>query len=242
MNPPVSSQPESVERAAASSVETRATASAGYDRRLFRLGVAFFGAGFVSALAASVLLSSVQGGTAESFGSVVHRMALLLLLAGGITILTAYRLPQLRAAGIFRSSHVQRHDVGRLRGLLLANVIGFATLAIAGYGFCWHMSPRSLYWVVSAVATVICSLMVTVAVFHRGILRGYAIGFVVAFVLNVLSVLIGLGWFGPLGGGLMLVSSLAIVQISGLASAACVAASGWPAELPSSAIVPGRER
>ena len=236
MNPPVPSQSEPAERTAASSVEIRSSAPGRYDRRLFRVGVAFFGAGFISALAASVLLSSVRGGAVESFGSVVHRLALLLVLAGGVTILMAYRLPQLRASGLFRLARGRARVGGRFRELLLANGIAFVALTAVGYGFYWNASLNGFYWIVSASATVICSLMVTVAVFHRGLLRGYAIGFVVGFVLNVLSVLIGLGWFGPLGGGFMLVSSLTVIQISGLASAACVAVSGGAAQRPDAAV------
>jgi hypothetical protein len=67
--------------------------------RLHRIGFATFAAGFVTvALAAIVLSAFPSGGWLETIGSSMHRLAMYLILVGGVLIVAAYQAPRLAAA------------------------------------------------------------------------------------------------------------------------------------------------
>lgn len=90
-------------------------------------------------------------------------------------------------------------------------------------------------------AALFCGLMVTLAVWHRGMVRAYAIGSLSALIMNELSFrsffVIGMSPGNAQG---IFLSSLAVIPVTGLACAAYVGLVG--PKTPSHAAPPERDK
>jgi hypothetical protein len=199
-----------------------------FDVKLRRVGFGVFGAGFGLVLVVAIVLGSFRGsGTIESVGSAVHRLAMVMILIGGVAVVIAYRLPHLQAAR-FRAPDGLRgfpwNVATSYPTLVFWNILLLIAVPIAAQMLRPISTPRTHFLVVNAVLTITPALLATIGIWHRGLIRAYAIGVLVALLLNhfsnVLSLVSGYGR----GQRSFLFYNLCIVLISGLLCAGYV---GW---------------
>jgi hypothetical protein len=196
---------------------TRRNSQILYHVQLRRFGLVGLATGFATVVLAGILLTSFRGaGTIESIGSVLHRFGMILILIGGVVFIVAYRVPHMQGKlrlpdGSFRWSLRQSY-----LALLFWNIVGFCAVTIAIYLSPSISSPEVYVFFVNGTMTIACALMVTVVVWHRGFIRAYAVGSLVALVFNGFSALFMLGRYWQFNGPSLLLVSLATILISGL--------------------------
>jgi hypothetical protein len=189
-----------------------------YHVQLRKIGIGGFATGFLTVVLAGILVTNSPGGTwMESVGSAVHRFGMILILLGGVVFIVAYRLPHVKGKlrlpdGSFQWSLKQSYWA-----LVIGNLIGFLAVALASRLSPSVNSPEVYVFFVSGSLTISCALMVTVVVWHRGFIRAYAIGVLVAILFNGISTLFMMGRFWQGSGTALLLANLAIILLSGLA-------------------------
>lgn len=196
-----------------------------YDEKFRRIGVVIFAAGFITVFLMAVFLGNVRGNDRlESIAGGIHRLGMILILVGGLVIIVAYRLPQLR--GQTMPKGLVRWDAAvSFHGLISWNVIAFLFLVPASYLVQQIQSPAVYFMVFSGTISIFSAFLATVAVWHRGHLRGYALGVLVPLVLlgNQPFMYGSVGWGRGAGTNHLLTVSLAIMLLSGLLCAGYVA-------------------
>jgi hypothetical protein len=194
------------------------------EERLRRIGVIVFGVGFSLVLLTAILLGAFRGsGWIESFGSVTHRFAMLAILLGGILILVSYRLPSLIQGTQWAPRHRYRQSFGRFGLLLVANVVVFVLLYILMQSAGQSRSSLSLYLAFSGTLTTLSALLVTMVIWHRGMLRAYAVGALIAMATNgIVLPLILNPRFPTRGQNESMIGRLLTIPISGLVCAGYV--------------------
>jgi len=204
-------------------VQPRLPTAVAYYPKLRRVGVITFVAGFVTVFLAAIVLGSFRGsGSIETVGSSIHRFAMFIVLIGGCLIILAYRLPHLEAITRATRRKSGMNNGPRFLSLVFLNIVGFFAIVLAAYLYRWIDSPV-LHYLVNGSLTITCALMVTIAVWHRGFIRAYAIGVLVALLMNSFSSLIFLtGGYWMRDHVLMLLVNLVTIQISGLTCAGYV--------------------
>lgn len=200
-------------------------ASIDYHAKLRRLGVIVFVLGFVGLFPAAIFLNNAKGNpSAESFASLLHRLAMVVILVGGVMVFTAYRWPQISRLMNFKPGDARAMIRRPYLTLVLYNLVAFIFIVAAAALLRWVTSPAVGYLLVTGMITASFGLLVTMIVWHKGFLRAYAIGAIPALTWNTLSNFYLLNNLF-LGGDayLILVGQLAIVLLSGLACAGYVA-------------------
>lgn len=187
------------------------------DEKVRRFGIAVFAGGFVLVFLAAIVLSVWNGvERIERFGSFLHRFAMLTILCGGIAVMTSYRLSLLQKRRKQNRQARRRLPIVGFLYLIAINVI--LLLIFLASTFFMPLIPReAMYFVFNTIFSVIFSLAVTMIVWHRGMLRAFGIGVLVALIFNAFGVLMNFsgGYFlGRQFGGF--VAHLAIIQVSGL--------------------------
>ena len=144
---------------------------------------------FTSALATSFAEPS---SLFETLSSSLNRLSGLVLLVGFCGILVAYRIPYLkRLAAEHRSRIVAKSGYAQLVG---ANVVGYFITVFVIYLLLMEPLLRAFAIVVALGAlAMFCGLLVTMAMWHTGYVRAYAVGVLTVIVLTLQT-----------GGGLML--------------------------------------
>lgn len=199
------------------------------DEQLRRIGVVVFLVGFALVLFAAIMLGIFRGaGWIESFGSSMHRFAMIAILLGGIMIIVSYRLSAIRTRtqmGVAKVRRKRRRDALGLFGMLFIYNVLFLVLmvAIAGLSGFARASP-GLFLVYNAVFNVATALMVTMIVWHRGLLRAFAIGALVGLIMNGFAFLFAMNAsYGYNNPNSMFLARVLVIQICGLVSAGYVA-------------------
>ncbi len=195
------------------------------DERLRRFGVIVFGVAFALVFLSAITLGSVSGpGWLESFGSTMYRFATIGILVGGIMILVSYRLSMIKkGTNLISRKGARRAAMGTFGLLVVCNVVFFVLLlALSGLSSA-SRSSDGLLLTYNAVLTIGCGLMVTMIVWHRGIVRAYAIGVLVGMLFNGLGLMFIFNTgFRSGGSGMMVPGRLATIQICGLICAGYV--------------------
>lgn len=190
------------------------------------IGAAVFAAGLITIFLAAIVLGGVRGsGRIETFASNVHRLGMILILVGGIMIVVAYRIPHFATKSFRLPDGTIKWDLLQsYRALVMWNVIGFLAIAIASRLYISLASPALYLFLLQAPLTIACAFMVTLSIWHRGIIRGYAIGVLTAIPASLifLGVFGGRYWGGFGSYQTLLLGTVAIVLISGLACAGYV--------------------
>ena len=151
--------------------------------KVHRAGIIIFLIGFVALIVTAGLLGIFRGsGPLETFGSYVHRFAMVMILSGGILILVGLRIRSLelfnRPKGL-----VSGHGIPTLGILLVVNIIAFIALYTTMNLIFANASMKGFSALISGAFTVFAGLMGVVAVHHRGAVRGFAIGVLAALIL-----------------------------------------------------------
>ena len=69
--------------------------SVDYHRGIRAAGVMIFAAGFFAVFVTAVFQNQASGNvSAERFATMLHRLAMVIILVGGVTVFAAYRLPE----------------------------------------------------------------------------------------------------------------------------------------------------
>ena len=210
---------------AAAPTKSPISSSIDYHDRLRRFGVIVFALGFVGLFVAAVFLSNAKGNTsAESLASVLHQLAMVVILFGGVMVFVAYRWPQISQLMNPSAVDMKRRVRRPFLNLAIGNVVVYVLIVGAtslvsnppSYGFVPTLVGGSL--------TAAVGLFITMIVWHRGMLRGYAIGALAALTVNGFSLMMMManGFWG--GNSTVVVSGhLAVILISGLISGGYVA-------------------
>tara|TARA_R110002049_G_scaffold4601_6_gene32842 strand:- start:15300 stop:16058 length:759 start_codon:yes stop_codon:yes gene_type:complete len=198
--------------------------STNYHAKLRRFGVIVFGLGFIGLFPAAIFLNNARGNaTAESVASMLHQLSMLVILVGGVMVFAAYRWPHL--SKLINAPSSQLNPLGRspFVTLLIWNVVAFVAIVVITTLMPSQRSYEFLYLLLSGIFTSGLGLLITMIVWHRGMLRGYAIGAMAALIVNGFSLLsvIG-GGFGRGNSTFILNAQIATVLVSGLISAGYV--------------------
>lgn len=148
-----------------------------------RAGILIFLTGFVTLLVTAGLLGIFRGsGPLETIGSYGHRLAMLMILGGGILILVGLRI---RSVNLFkhREGAGGKSRIAALAILLAVNVLVVVVLYVVTNLFAIKPTPTNMA-AYSAIQTFVLALMAMVAVYHRGVVRGFAIGVLAASLLG----------------------------------------------------------
>jgi hypothetical protein len=62
------------------------------------IGFVTFAAGFATIIPAAIILNVLPGGWTETIGSFLHRLAMYIILIGGMLVVAAYQAPRQAAA------------------------------------------------------------------------------------------------------------------------------------------------
>ena len=190
------------------------------DGVMIRLGAFGFGAGFLVLLLAAVAISnSSPGGTVETIVSYLHRIGMLIMLMAGTVVILAFRAPNFRSSVMTGnySFFTKPMTLGRLMLLNLIGFVLFSTLVLLSFQLGNLMLTDVLCVVLFSIAA---SVMVTIAIWHRGLVRAFAIGAITSVLCNGMFGLTAVmsGYFRSRGfNGVLL--NLAVMQISGLVCA-----------------------
>ena len=191
------------------------------------LGIFVFAAGFITVFLSAVFLSNVRPGTVlETFGSVINRLGMVIILVGGLTIILAYRwfwLQNLMSGGlpVMDSGHRRRRMT--FSALTVWNIGVYVGLVFAVLALHEISSIEVYLFVVRGALTLLFAMCVTIIVWHRGFVRAYAIGLLVGLVLNSFASLATMAsgfWQGD-GRSIMLIN-LSIAMLTGLVCAGYV--------------------
>ena len=191
------------------------------NERMRRFGIIVFAGGLGVVMMAAIALGIFRGtGWIEGFGSAMHRFGMIAILVGGVTIVASYRVQSLRQ-GVRLSGDGKRRSWNSFGLLLVCNVIAYLLLAGLLSLRDLYGSPVFLAIFYQLLITVTCGLLVTMVVWHRGMLQAYAIGALIAMFANIF----GLPFFFNLGMGrsnssALYLGILASVPITGLVCAA----------------------
>jgi hypothetical protein len=148
-----------------------------------RAGIFIFLTGFVTLLVTAGLLGVFRGsGPLETIGSYGHRLAMLMILGGGILILIGLRIRSMKLFKHRKGAGVTSR-VAALATLLAVNVVVLVLVYVVINLFRINLTRTSLT-AYSAINTVFLALMAMVAVYHRGMMRGFAIGVLTAAFLG----------------------------------------------------------
>ncbi|MCG8653062.1 MAG: hypothetical protein MI861_24700 [Pirellulales bacterium] len=192
--------------------------SAPFHPKIRRVGLFWFLGGFVVVFLAAVALSNYQGGgLVETLASMAHKWGMVMILIGAIMIILAYRAPELNLHSV-QPTQLFRYRYVRL---LLANLVAFGLIVLTGYLTRLSESRESVFWVLITTITLGYPLMMTIAIWHRGLMRAYAIGILVAVPVNLLAQAIlagGTYWYSTSN----LLATLLMIQAAGLACAGYV--------------------
>jgi hypothetical protein len=204
--------------------QTDAEADLTYNPQLRKTGTITFVVGLIVMFLAAIVISNFVGNrSVEFFASMAHRLGMVLGLIGGMLVVAAYRWQQLK--GLLQGAHGKRLAVGSspLAVLCGANVLGFACIAVIGYALTGIRTPMVYYVVFNGLTSILCALMVTLAIWHRGFIQAYAIGVLVPLLLNIFSGLFSFdgGYWVSDGRSLVLIN-LAIYLVCGLVCGAYV--------------------
>lgn len=193
------------------------------DSPLHRAGVIIFSIGFVSLLVTAAILGVFRNsGWVETFGSYVHRFAMVMILVGGLLILIGIRVKSLpirralrRPKGI-AATLAAGHGLGLL---LLINVAGFlmvqGLLQVVRVSF----SPQAVGFAYSTLMMVLTALMALAALIHRGIVRGYAVGFCIPVLMGTFSISAAFGYWSTRSPAIAIMQQLILVQVIGMVCA-----------------------
>ncbi len=209
--------------------QTPSEVALSYDPKLRKLGTITFAAGLIVMFLAAVVISNFVGNrSVEFFASIAHRLGMVLGLIGAILVVAAYRWEQLK--NLLQSADGQKRRLpggSPLAILCGLNVLGFAVVAVVAYALAGLQTPMMYYVVFNGITSLLCALMVTIAIWHRGFIQAYAIGVLVPLLLNVFSGLFSFG--GGFAGGFagndfraLVLTNLAIYQVCGLVCGAYV--------------------
>lgn len=199
-----------------------------FDRQLRRVGIIVFAIGFAVLFLAAVVLGTFRGsGAIESIGSTVHRLAMVVILIGGGLVVLAYRLPSLKK---LRDHARARPTIKETQSTFWALVgwnAGALVMVVAANFLLAALRSSLLGFLIFDVAfRLAIALFVTISIWHRGMLRAYAIGVLVALLLNngisVATLFSITSSFGNRNIGLQLILNVALAMISGLVCAAYV--------------------
>ncbi len=190
------------------------------DGPIHRVGLIIFAVGFVTLILTAILLGTVRrAGWLETIGSYAHQFGMVMILVGGILILIGLRVRSLSLQGAEKA--VSKLGNFRTFGILLVvNIVAHPLFQTVLTSLRTTYSPQfvGLFYVVTI--TVAAGLMATIAVLHRGALRGFAIGFLVAMLMGSMTGF-SYGGYGSFSGyayavpqrpALMLMYPLLIVQ------------------------------
>jgi hypothetical protein len=185
-----------------------------------RIGATVFAAGFLTVFLAAILLGNVRGsGLMESIASGVHRAGMVLILVGGILVILAYRLHQLKGISIrLPDGKIQWNVMQSYRALVLWNVVGFLVIVPILHLLQSIRSPVFYFLIFNGMLTLVCGFLATVAIWHRGFIRAYAVGVLVSLLLRGHNPFLFSfnGWGGTAGVQFLPAISLAITLITGL--------------------------
>lgn len=154
-------------------------------RASVKVVIGSFAVCFVAGL---ISVNAAPNSTLESIASTAHRLGLIALLIAFCAILVAYRLPQLNQNSIPRKRPMPRD---RLFGpgfaaLVALNVLGSIMALGVLLSFSIWLGPLlvGLFTYLSAISA---GLLVTIAIWHSGYLRAYAIGTLAVLVMSTQS-------------------------------------------------------
>jgi hypothetical protein len=191
--------------------------------RMRRFGVFVFAGGLAVVMMAAIALGIFRGtGWIEGFGSAMHRFGMIAILVGGVMIIASYRVQPLRN-GLRLAGKGGQSSMNSFGLLLVCNVIIFLLLAGLSTLRNAYGSPVFLAIFYQLLITITCGLLVTMVVWHRGMLQAYAIGALIAMVANIFGLRYFLSVGMPRSGySVLYLGTLASVPITGLACAAYV--------------------
>ncbi|MGI9473239.1 MAG: hypothetical protein ACR2NZ_16985 [Rubripirellula sp.] len=193
------------------------------DGALIRLGAFGFGAGFMVLLGAAIAVSySTPGGPLETVGSYLHQFGMVIILVAGISVIVAYRAPKVRA--MVRSGTYRVPPMNMTYGrLVFLNVGAFVLLIGFSAAMTEAFSSYMVYLSLTTLLSLLASWMIVLIVWHRGFVRGYAIGVLSGLVFNgVFGLIAANGPFWGIRGATILATHLGLIQVCGLFCAAYV--------------------
>jgi hypothetical protein len=152
--------------------------------RLLRWSVILAVVSFLASLIASVVENNSVGNLqVETTASAVNRFGMVMMLIGCLGIFVAFRFPQLLAGG--QSAAVAKRRWSTWWLLFAWNLAAIVFLGIFLFSLAMITDGEAMIYCVLPVPLVL-SLMLVIAIWHRGVIRAYAIGFLVSAVLNLL--------------------------------------------------------
>ncbi|MCR9293054.1 MAG: hypothetical protein NXI32_10075 [bacterium] len=154
-------------------------------RPLLKPSLVVLGVSFAVAFLSGVVAANSQPmSIAERTGSAINRIAVLVMLAAFCGVLFSYRYEYLRGLWLRSRPTVSGRRMPEFVGLLILNLVGFLIL------WACLLLLSFLFWpsiALLGVAAIVlqASLSATMAVYGRGIWRGFAIGYLVAALLLI---------------------------------------------------------
>lgn len=196
------------------------------EQKFRRLALYVFASGFVLAFIAAIALGiNPGGGSVETFFSMVQRAGMFAILAGGCLLLVSYRTAAIKTR--------QRNSKGKKaalrtvtwKTLFLWNIAAFVIIAVLMNMIYWTAGSFLGYFLFNGLFTLLFAIMVTASIWHRGMVRAYAIGVLASLFISLFSsmFLMNLPGLRMRGGSSMIpFAVIATVQLSGLACAGYV--------------------
>lgn len=197
-----------------------------FHAQLRRIGFTGFAIGFVTVFLSAIVLSNFRGNsTIEGIGSMLHQLGMILILIGGVAVVVAYRLPHITGKVRGAESRLSQNLGKSYVALVGWNIVGFLVIVILTYIFSAFMRPRTFHVLIYSALSIASALMVILIVRATGLLRAYAIGVVLARLLNWFTFQIAIALFGRfsrIDQSVLLLGDLAVVLFIGCACAGLV--------------------
>lgn len=184
----------------------------------------FFG-GLISLVLTMIVLANIGASQWESTVSTINRISALVMLLGGGLIVLAYRLPALQKMAEKHASWLTLPAQGSVTWLIMDNVVLFVALYLMSFALDPSSATTGRIW--GLVFMVLLPLAINMIVFHRGIVRAYAIGVIggipVYFVLSMfLGIFHGYRRSNSMSGTAAALTAIGALMASGIVSACYV--------------------
>ncbi len=97
--------------------------------RWHHIGFVTFVAGFATIIPAAIILNAFPGGWTETIGSFLHRLAMYIILIGGVLVVAAYQAPRQAAAAAKKRERreLERRSLAKTQGPTLDPTFGSLT-------------------------------------------------------------------------------------------------------------------
>lgn len=197
------------------------------EEKFRRLALFVFGFGFLLAFVAAIALGiNPGGGFVETFFSMVQRAGMFAILGGGCLLLVSYRTNAIQTRR--KKSHGKKRALPTVtwKTLLLWNILAFVIISVLMNMVYWTANSFVSFFLFNGLFTLLFAIMVTASIWHRGMVRAFAVGVLASLFISLFSSMFFMNLPGVrMRGGSSVIpyTIIATVQLCGLACAGYVA-------------------